>query len=371
MNTSAPVKSMKDSKANIAKNGGVETRVISIDVLRGSAVLVWGLAVVAGPWFYSLPESSWRKTLLGLFSPSIWHGMTLFDLVLPAFLVAAGAAALIDVDRRREGGATAVVLIQRIVVRALLLFLIGLVCEWTRVAGAAELRVAGIFQRIAVCYLVAGLFAIFSSWRLQALVAGVILVEYGALLELIDVPGFGVGNYSFEGNVAAYLDRLWLPGRTYYTSWDPQGLFSTLPAVATTLVGSLLGRRLLNDRAAGSDSSVGILLIGMLALNSGVLADVRMPVNASIGTPTFVLASCGSACFIVGLAGLFSRGRLSFLLSPVSAIGRNSLLLMIGLTLLPTLAGVSVWLALAAGLLAAYLFAERNWYLTLSRVVPG
>jgi hypothetical protein len=116
---------------------------------------------------------------------------------------------------------------------------------------------------------------------------------------------------------------------------------------------------------------LALLLIGMLALNFGLYAGELMPVNASINTPTFVMAACGASLSVVGLGGLLAKWRLKFLVTPLCAIGRNSLLLMICLALIPTLGGNSMWPVLFAAVLAATWLAERRWFLTLSRVVPS
>ncbi|WP_339912055.1 hypothetical protein [Symmachiella dynata] len=346
-------------------------RIDAIDGLRGSAVLVWGLAVALTPLLYSLPESGWRSVVVGQLSPSIWHGMTVYDVMLPAFLVAAGAALVFDVECRRRKGARDAALVKRVVIRAAVLFFIGLVCEWVRATSLAEMRWTGVFQRIAVCYLVAGLFGVFSGWRTHAVVAAVILLEYGMVFELVDVPGYGVGDFSVEGNVAAYSDRLWMPGRMYFSTWDPQGLISTLPAIAVTLFGMLVGRYLLHSRDIERDDSLALMLIGLVALYAGLYAGELMPVNAYINTPTFAIAACGASLSVVGLVGILAKWGVTFVVTTLCAIGRNALLLMICLTMIPTLGNDSMWPVVFAIVLVALWLAERRWFLTLSRVVPG
>src|SRR5262249_27741866 len=134
-------------------------------------------------------------------------------------------------------------LLARIARRAALIFLLGLILHAVSNPDPATIRIPGVLQRIAVCYLVAALLFVTTGWRAQAALVGVALLAYWAALTLVPVPGFGAGDLGKEGNLAAWLDRallgrhIWRIGRVY----DPEGILSTVPAIATTMLGVLAG----------------------------------------------------------------------------------------------------------------------------------
>ncbi len=345
-------------------------RIAAIDVLRGLAVWVWGLSLTAIPVFYAVPSSVVREGVVDQLSPSIWHGLTLFDLVLPAFLVAVGAAVVFEITQRRRDGITNGQLVMRIAWRACLLFLIGLVCEWWGSPSIEAMRYTGVFQRIAVCYFAAGMIGLCAGWRLQAGLVALILLEYWVMLELIEVPEYGAGNYGVEGNAVAFVDRLLLPGRPYFATWDPLGLLSTLPALVLTFIGMLLGERLLHDHETGGNSHVAILLTGMLAANCGILAGEFVPLNPHMGTPSFVIASSGILLVVLGLTGMIADSGQAWLLSPFIAMGRNALLLVIAFACIPTLGVVGAMLAILVVFGVALVLYHRRSFLTLSLALP-
>src|SRR5262249_13963557 len=177
-----------------------------------------------------------------------WNGCTPTDLVFPFFLFIVGVSITLSLARRREG------VLFHIIRRSVILFALGYV-----VLGVfpyfhfATSRIPGVLQRISVCYLLASLVALWLPVRGQAIVTAVLLLGYCALMLFVPVPGFGAGRLDKEGNLAAYVDRavlgtqhLWRASKVY----DPEGLLSTLPAIATTLGGVLTGHLLLSDRSA-------------------------------------------------------------------------------------------------------------------------
>ncbi len=351
--------------------GEMADRIVAIDGLRGLAVFLWGLSMTALPALYSLPDSMLRNGLADEVLPSIWHGLTLYDLILPAFLMAAGASLVVDLDRRRSEGTPNGKLALRILARACLLFLIGLVCEWWGSPSMSDMRFTGVFQRIAVCYFFAGVIGLLAGWRLQAVIVVVILLEYWALLEIVEVPGYGAGDYGVEGNVAAYVDRWLLPGRTYSTTWDPQGILSTLPALALALVGMLLGRRLLLDREAARGNFVMLIVIGILAANCGILARRFVPLNPHMLTPSFVVAASGLLTIVTGLICMVARTRVAYLTHLLSALGRNALPLVVAFACLPEL-GIAGFLVVQLAAIGAALFLYHSGrFFTVSAALGG
>ena len=154
-------------------------------------------------------------------------------------------------------------------------------------------------QRIAVVYLAASLILLHLSRRAQAWTAGVLLLGYWAAMSLIPVPGSGTGVLTAEGNLAAYIDSYLLPGKMYRGTWDPEGLFSTLPAIATTLLGVFTGNWLRSGRDR-SEIAAGMFTAGWIAILGGLAWGLVLPVNKNLWTSSYVLYTAGAA--LEGLA---------------------------------------------------------------------
>jgi predicted acyltransferase len=200
-----------------------------------------------------------------------WHGWTATDLVFPFFLFIVGVSITLALGRRRAAGDAEGVLAARVVRRAAIIFVLGLVLSVIAAlrfgVGLDTIRMMGVLQRIALCYLAAALLFLWSGWRTQVAIAAGLLLGYWGLLTLVPVPGFGAGDLGQEGSLAAWLDRLllgrhiWRGGKVY----DPEGLLSTLPAIATTLAGVVAGHWLVAARSAGRKVG-GLALAGAAAL---------------------------------------------------------------------------------------------------------
>src|ERR1700675_1384573 len=216
-------------------------RVLSLDVFRGLTVAAMVLVNTPG---------SWRHVYWPL-QHAEWHGWTPTDLIFPFFLFIVGVAIPLALGRRVGGGARRAAVVTKILRRSVIIFALGLLLHAVPDFDVANIRIPGVLQRIAVCYLVAALLFLWTGWRAQTAIAIVALLGYWALLTLVPVPGFGAGDLGKEGNLAAWLDRtalgahIWRIGRVY----DPEGILSTVPAMVTTLFGVLTGRFLRAARA--------------------------------------------------------------------------------------------------------------------------
>ncbi len=179
--------------------------------------------------------------------------------------------------------------------RTSLLFLLGLLCNGLLEFDWTELRIAGVLQRIAVCYGVAAAVSMKTTWRIQlALVVG-ILVTYWGILALIPAPGGVAGDLTPQGNLAGYLDRNFLPGKIldqYYGYGDNEGLLSTIPAVATCLLGCLCGSWLMSSYS-GWKKAAGLVLAGGLCLVIGTVWGNYFPIIKNLWTSSFVLVAGG------------------------------------------------------------------------------
>jgi predicted acyltransferase len=257
-----------------------------------------------------------------------WHGWTFTDTVFPFFVFIVGVAVPIALGPRveRSGRSSAMA---RVIWRSIVIFALGLVLNALAGFDWATLRIPGVLQRIALCYLAAGVLFLLTGWRTQAIVAAGLLLGYWIVMTTVPVPGYGAGDLSKAGNLAAYLDRtllgphLWQASRVY----DPEGILSTAPAVATALIGVLTGHWLRRQPASGA-TAARLALAGVACAALGHVWGLWFPVNKALWTSSYVMLMGGLA--LITLAACFwlieVRGYRRWTV-PFSALGVNALAL--------------------------------------------
>ncbi len=272
--------------------GGVEraagaSRLLSLDAFRGLTVA--GMILVNNP-------GDWGS-IYGPLEHAAWHGWTPTDLVFPFFLFIVGVSVTLALSRRVETGGGKRDLYVKIVRRSLIIFGLGLFLAGFPSFDLSTIRVPGVLQRIAVCYLCAALIFLNTDWRRQAYIVAGLLVAYCAVLTLVPVPGYGPGDLgSKEWNIAAYVDRavfgnhVWRQAKVY----DPEGILSTLGALATTLAGVLTGHLLRSRR--GDFEKVSVMFVaGAAGVVAGWAWDFWLPANKALWTSSYVLLTAGMA----------------------------------------------------------------------------
>jgi predicted acyltransferase len=210
-------------------------RLLSLDVFRG--VTIAGMILVNNP-------GSWDHVYPPLLHAA-WHGWTPTDLVFPFFLFIVGVAMSFSFAARRPR-------LSKVLVRSLVLFGLGLFMTAYPRFDLAHVRIPGVLQRIALCYLAASLLVLYVSRRAIGWTLALLLGSYFLLLR---------GDLSVEGNLAARIDRLLLGGHLWKQAWDPEGLLSTLPALATTLLGYFAGERL-REKGDGHETAAALYTAG-------------------------------------------------------------------------------------------------------------
>jgi len=240
-----------------------------------------------------------------------WHGWTPTDLIFPFFLFIVGVSMTMSFAARCRRGATRAALARHVVLRSLSILAIGWFLHLFPRFHFSTMRYMGVLPRIALCYLCAGLFVVAFARRADRedfrpnLIAVtslmiVLLVGYWALMTFVPVPGYGAGNLSPDGNLAAYLDRSIMLGHLWKPTWDPEGFLSSLPAIATVLSGVLLGEFLRSARSA-QKKFFGMLAMGAAAMLLGRLLHPIFPINKNLWTSTFVIFTSGFAMVVLAL----------------------------------------------------------------------
>ena len=222
-----------------------------------------------------------------------WQGFRFYDLIFPLFVFIVGVVLPFSLTRHIESGASRRQLYFRVVRRVVLLFVLALIYNGLLQTSWHDLRIAGVLTRIAVCYFFAALVVINFRVRAQAIVAAVLLLGYWAAMTLIPVPGVGPGVLTPAGNLAGFVDRQVLP-RPFccYGFGDNEGILSTIPAIATALLGALAGHWLRTKRVPARKAA-GLALAGVLSLALGLLWGQWFPIIKNIWSSSYVLFAAG------------------------------------------------------------------------------
>jgi predicted acyltransferase len=271
-------------------------RLVSLDVARGITIAFMILVNNGGSGKYSYRQ----------LEHSPWNGWTLTDLVFPSFLFIAGIAIVFSNEARMARGESKGTLRLHVIKRAVILFLLGLVVNGFPLFHLGTLRIYGVLQRIAVCFLIASLLYLWSSraW-VAATTAVVALLGYWILMRWVPIPGIGVPTHSVplldpDQNWVAYLDRKILFGRLYEGVRDPEGLLSNIPAMGTILFGVLTGIWLRRSISV-STKALGLLGASISGLVLGEIWNVWFPINKKLWTSSYVLFAAGCTLLLLAL----------------------------------------------------------------------
>jgi predicted acyltransferase len=344
-----------------------QKRLLSIDIFRGLTVILMTIVNNPGDWGHIYAPLEHAE----------WHGYTLTDLVFPSFLFIVGISTVLSKPSEDQ--------LLKIFKRALRIFLLGMSLSffskiyagdftfivrllamalatvaflgdyslrrqfWVAVGAFVlmiglcfsgltdfeHVRIPGVLQRIAVVYLLVGLLHFYASLRIQMVVFMASLVGYWALMHFVEVPGIGAANLEVNKNLAAWLDNYLLEGHLWASSktWDPEGILSTLPAVATGLAGLFAGRYL-----QGSAKASVLFAAGALALVAGTVWGWYFPINKALWTSSYVLVAAGWDLLL--LAVLQATIRSDKYWKPVLIFGMNPMLVFFFSGIIPRVLGM-------------------------------
>lgn len=273
-------------------------RLISLDALRGFDMCwILGLSGVV-EFLLNRLQVPGRTVIIDHFEHVPWEGFHFYDLIFPLFLFLSGVSLAIALPKRlaREGAAAVA---WKLIYRAAILFLLGVIYSGGLQKGIENVRWLGVLQRIALGSCFAGLLSLWLSPRGLVVATITLLVGYWALLTFVPVPEVGAGNFAEEMNLTNYLDRIWLPGRKYDGDHDPEGILSTLPAIATALLGILAGRWITGP-ASSNRKVLGLLTAGVVLLALGWAWHLQFPVIKKLWTSSFVLVAAGWSALLLG-----------------------------------------------------------------------
>lgn len=300
-------------------------RLLSLDVFRGFTVAAMILVNNPGDWAHIYAPLEHAE----------WNGCTPTDLIFPFFLFIVGVSISYALGNKKEHTQDHSKLILTALKRALILFGLGLFLSlypkvFTEPLEALKtVRIPGVLQRIAVVFFVSAVIFIKTNGKTQFKIMIALLMGYWAIMTLVPVPGVGYPNLEKETNLGAWLDRtilteahLWKSART----WDPEGILSTIPAIASGLFGVLVGTWLKRKDRNDAIKVSWMFTAGIIATILGLIWDLVFPINKSLWTSSYVLYTGGLAtmglalCYwLIDVQG-YRKGTKPFVVYGVNAI---------------------------------------------------
>ncbi len=309
---------MSDSPSHSTQASGdlmSRGRLLSLDAFRGFTVAGMIIVNVPGSWGH----------VYGPLLHKPWHGTTPTDFVFPFFLYIVGVSIALAFNRQVELGKPKNEMVKKIIIRSLKIFALGLFLWLFPKFDFSNVRVAGVLQRISIVFLICSLLFLNSGWKTQAKWAAVLLLGYWAVMALVPVPvddviqqalvtgetlrssgmvavegirqigpNFIAPNFEPGTNLQAWVDRRLLPGAMWEKTWDPEGLLSTFPAIATGITGLLAGRLIL-AKLPIEKKVIWLFFAGFSAFVVGSVWGWFFPINKPIWTSSYVLYTSGLA----------------------------------------------------------------------------
>jgi len=261
-------------------------RLLALDLFRGLTIIL--MIMVNSPNTY------------GEFSHAYWDGVTFADFIFPFFLIIVGVAIAIGFRPAERSSEQLSALRLKVLRRTVIMFGLGLVVNLMYLKFS-DVRLLGVLQRIALVYMACCFLALHcSSKRLVQVMAG-ILLSYWALILLVPAPGLPAGQLERGANLINWFDSAWLPGKLWRGSWDPEGILSTWPAIASGLFGVLMGRLVLRFKQDLPQLVMSLFVLGFASFLLGSLWSLSFPLIKQIWSSSFVLVTSGMASMVLGL----------------------------------------------------------------------
>jgi predicted acyltransferase len=291
-------------------------RLLSLDVFRGITIAGMLLVNDPGTWSAIFPPLEHAE----------WNGWTPTDLIFPFFLFIVGITTHLSLSARRARGDDDSAIVKQILRRGIIIYLLGFAMAmfpfyqwgtidaipnataWDRIIFRIQhVRLLGVLPRIAIVYICAGLLTLKTTLKQQVVIIAGLLFGYWFAMTLIPIPGENeIGAlllHTKDRNLAAYLDRAilgtnhtWIGSVTY----DPEGPLSTIPAIATAMLGVIAGRWIAQREKPLLDRITGLFAAGSIGMMLGLMWNWSFPINKNLWTSSYVVFTAGMAC--VGLA---------------------------------------------------------------------
>jgi predicted acyltransferase len=264
-------------------------RLISLDAMRGFTIAAMILVNYPGSWDFVYEPLEHAE----------WNGLTPTDLIFPFFLYIVGVSIALSYTKLLDKGISKSELYKKIFFRALKIFAVGVFLSLIPKFDFTNIRITGVLQRISIVFFVCSFIFLNTSAKTQAWIGALVLIVYWLTMTLIPTPGVGYVALERGVNLAAYVDSILLPGRMWQGTWDPEGILSTFPSVATGITGLLAGYLLLSKRTP-YEKVILLMVFGLASVTIGYVWGLAFPVNKNLWSSSFVLVTSGLASLLMG-----------------------------------------------------------------------
>ena len=276
------------------KEGIKNERLMSLDTLRGlDMFFLMGFAVLVAAITRFFPNNSLAQ-IIGLQMEHVeWNGLADHDTIFPVFLFIAGISFPFSLAKQREHGHTEGQILYKTIKRGVILVLLGIMYNGFFNFDFANLRIASVLGRIGLAWMFSALLFMKFKMKVLTVIAPLILIGYWLAMWLI--PG-GTDPFSYENNLVGIIDRAILPGHLYENNFfDPEGLFSTIPAIVTAMLGMFTGVfiRLPEEKISGPKKCCYLVIAGIALLFIGYMWSLVFPLNKKLWTSSFVCVVAG------------------------------------------------------------------------------
>ena len=336
-----------ETTSTVAPRTTTRERLLSLDVFRGITIAGMLLVNDPGTWSAIFPPLEHAE----------WNGWTPTDLIFPFFLFIVGITTHLSVSARRARGDNDSAIVKQILRRGIIIYLLGFAMAmfpfyqwgsidtlphataWDRIMFRIEhVRILGVLPRIAIVYICAGLLTLKTTLRQQIVIIATLLFGYWLVMTLIPVPGEGtIGALLLDTkdrNLAAYLDRAILgKNHTWVGSvtFDPEGPLSTIPAIATAMLGVIAGRWIALREKPLLDRIAGLFAVGSLGMMIGLMWNWSFPINKSLWTSSYVIFTAGMACVsLATIMWIVDYYDLKWWTKPLVVFGVNPIVAFVG-----------------------------------------
>ncbi len=271
-----------------------QERLVSLDVFRGFTMAAMVLVNNPGSWEHIYPQLEHAN----------WNGWTFTDFIFPFFLWIVGVSVTYSLSARKSRGDSTNKLVRQIFRRTFFLFAIGVFLNgfpfgllWNIPFSFNTIRIPGVLQRIAIGYCFASLMFLGTNKKWIGITIAMLLSLYWILMKCIPVPGVTLGSMELGNNFAAYVDSIFLKGHMWKNTltWDPEGIISTIPSLATALFGVLTGEYLRQPAPSKSEKVNWIFVTGAGLLLLAAFLDMWMPINKNLWTSSYAIFMAGWA----------------------------------------------------------------------------